>query len=124
MQENEMTAVTPADREQALALRTMIEGARSGGEQALYRSGAYDHTHEVQAFARHRQQAEDAMRLRVELLQQVLSECAEELAAEVAHRYAGIGDHPAMAHKLERDMQAVFAARSAIRAATLSKEGE
>lgn len=52
-----LVEVEQVDRDAALALRTIVDGARSGGEQALYRCGAHDHTHEVQAFARHRLEA-------------------------------------------------------------------
>lgn len=32
-------------------------------------------------------------------------ECANDLAAEVEARYAGVKDHPAMAGKYERDLE-------------------
>lgn len=45
-------------------------------------------------------------------MMEALTECADELEAEVKHRY-GDPVHPAMQSKFERDMQAVIEARAA-----------
>jgi len=61
------------------------------------------------------QQAEDAMRERIGMLEKLLSDCSDELAAEVEARFERVWGHPAMQHKIKRDMSTVVAARAAIR---------
>lgn len=53
-------------------------------------------------------------RLRAELAEarEVLRECADDLAAELANRYAGTLDYPSMARKFENDMAPVRRARA------------
>lgn len=65
--------------------------------------------------AAHRHQAEEAMRERISMLEKLLSDCADELAAEVEARFERVWGHPGMRHKIERDMNTVVAARAAIR---------
>lgn len=55
---------------------------------------------------------------RIAELEALTTNLANELEAEVEHRYAGIKDHPAMTPKYERDMETVCQARS------LLSEGE
>ncbi|ANC85482.1 hypothetical protein [Sphingomonas sp. NIC1] len=62
-----------------------------------------------------RHQAEEAMRERISMLEKLLSDCADELAAEVEARFERVWGHPGMRHKIERDMNTVVAARAAIR---------
>jgi hypothetical protein len=49
----------------------------------------------------------------------MLRECADELAAEIGNRYAGVLDYPAMQGRYERDMDTVNRAR-----ALLDKAGD
>lgn len=54
----------------------------------------------------------EAQARRIEALEGALRECADDLEVEVAERYKGCGDHPAIAPKVERDMAPVEAARA------------
>ncbi len=47
-------------------------------------------------------------------LRELLTECANDLEAEVESRYVRTKDHPAMALRYERDMEPVIAARALI----------
>lgn len=50
----------------------------------------------------------------IERLRGLLKECANDLAAEIEHRYDRMKDHPAMMPKYERDMEPVTRARAAL----------
>ncbi|MDR7229932.1 hypothetical protein J2X45_001013 [Caulobacter sp. BE264] len=49
-------------------------------------------------------------------LEQALTECADDLAAEIEERYRETKDHPAMKRRYDRDMTPVENARALLRA--------
>ena len=53
-------------------------------------------------------------------LRRIVKDLADELEAEVEHRYASTKDHPAMKDRYDRDMEAVLRARAAL---TTTPEG-
>ena len=55
-------------------------------------------------------------------MREALAECADDLAAEIEHRYDRIKDHPAMTPKYERDMVTVRRARAALADATEARK--
>jgi hypothetical protein len=50
----------------------------------------------------------------LEVVEEALAACADELAAELAYRYRQSKDHPAMRTRYDRDMEVVIQARAAL----------
>jgi alkanesulfonate monooxygenase SsuD/methylene tetrahydromethanopterin reductase-like flavin-dependent oxidoreductase (luciferase family) len=50
----------------------------------------------------------------LEVVEEALAACADELAAELAYRYRQTKDHPAMRTRFDRDMEVVNDARAAL----------
>ncbi|MFE8106897.1 hypothetical protein [Sphingomonas melonis] len=112
--------ITQADREAAAqiyiwfpALSSSVDAAHKTAQ--LIRDGGADGWNSVRLMRDHRHQAEEAMRERISMLEKLLSDCADELAAEVEARFERVWGHPGMRHRIERDMNTVVAARAAIR---------
>lgn len=59
----------------------------------------------------------------IERLRSLLKECADDLAAEIEHRYDRVKDHPAMLPRYERDMEPVTKARTALASEQKGSQG-
>jgi len=97
------------------AAHDIYDGLEMFGLAEAAAQGLLDNGAMVKAIVNVRHQAEEAMRERISMLEKLLSDCADELAAEVEARFERVWGHPGMRRKIERDMNTVVAARAAIR---------